>query len=167
MQNLKQLFMYFGTHTSLHAACSTFTQNANFVALYWEKKSVYKTTQINLVNWTGIAYEEDISFCKRNKGAEKQDISLYPCFQQQCPICVNWHGVFGTCNSQVTMAMQLPICEKMYVSLLVLSSLHLRLQGGIQVSAHNNLAKTKKKTIAFKTQIMDTNSTKKPHGQWD
>lgn len=57
--------------------------------------------------------------------------------------------------------MQLPISEKMHVSLLVLSNLHLRLQGGIPASALNNLAKTKKKRISFKRQIMDTNSTKK------
>lgn len=92
----------------------------------------------------GTSYEDIFLFpvCKRTKVAGKDDISLYPCFQQQCLICVN-RQVFGTSNPQVIMTMQLPISEKMHVSLVVLSSLHVR-QGGTQVSALTTTPHTKR-----------------------
>lgn len=124
-----------------------FSQNISFFcgSFLGEKKCFYKRMNINMENLTmGIAYEDTFLFsvCKRTKVAGKDDISLYPCFQQQCPICVNRH-VFGTWNPKVTMTMQLPISEKMRVSLVVLSSLHVR-QGGTQVSALTTTPHTKR-----------------------
>lgn len=84
--------------------CVVFSHNISFFLwCFLEKKkkkekTVYKRMNINMANLTmGIAYEETFPFtvCKRTKVAGKQDTSLYPYFQQQCPICVNRHGVFG------------------------------------------------------------------------
>lgn len=51
------------------------------------------------------------------------------------------------------MAMQLLICEKMHVSLLVLSSHHLKLWEEIQGSVLKTTPLAKSKGIDFKTQI--------------
>lgn len=103
--------VFWFNHNFFPYCCVVFSHNiAFFVVFSWKKKekTVYKRMNINMANLTmGIAYEETFPFtvCKRTKVAGKQDTSLYPYFQQQCPICVNRHRVFGIWNPQVTMAM--------------------------------------------------------------